>query len=65
MMLRLQEQGYHTLTQFGGRAFTYISNFVMQTAIKVGKRLDVGGGIVNIKNIALLSNNLVIPTTER
>ena len=35
MMLRLQEQGYHTLAQFGGRAFTYISNFVMQTAIRV------------------------------
>ena len=35
MMLRCQEQGYKSLAQFGGRAFTYVSNFVMQTAIKV------------------------------
>merc|ERR1719412_278833 len=44
MMLRLQEQGYRSLTQFGGRAFTYLSNFVMQTAIRGG-----GGLVTQLK----------------
>ena len=39
MMLRVQEQGYKSLAQFGGRAFTYVSNFVMQTAIKVRTKI--------------------------
>ena len=39
MMLRCQEQGYKSLAQFGGRAFTYVSNFVMQTAIKVRTKI--------------------------
>ena len=53
MMLRFQEQGYHTLAQFGGRAFNYVSNFVMQTAIKVSTErnfLGVGVGDLRFTN---------------
>jgi len=33
-MQRLRMQGYDSFTYYGTRAFTYISNFVMQTAIR-------------------------------
>jgi hypothetical protein len=35
MILRLQEQGYNTVTRLAGRAFRAVSDFVMQTAIRV------------------------------
>ena len=38
MILRMQEQGYNTVTRMAGRAFTYVSDFVMQTAIRVSLR---------------------------
>ncbi len=38
MILRMQEQGYNTVTRMAGRAFTYVSDFVMQTAIRVSPR---------------------------
>ena len=38
MILRLQEQGYNTVTRLAGRAFRSVSDFVMQTAIRVGFR---------------------------
>ena len=51
MMLRVQEQGYKSLAQFGGRAFTYVSNFVMQTAIKVRTKTWCNiPGVGNIKD---------------
>lgn len=37
MMLKLQEQGYNTVTKLAVRAFNYVSDFVMQTAIRVQK----------------------------
>lgn len=35
MITRLQEQGYNTAIRLGSRAFQYVTNAVMQTAIKV------------------------------
>ena len=35
MILRLQEQGYNTVTKLAVKAFNYASNMVMQTAIRV------------------------------
>ena len=35
MIQRLQEQGYNTVTKLAVRAFNYVSNMVMQTAIRV------------------------------
>jgi hypothetical protein len=37
MITRLQEQGYNTALRLGSRAFQYVTNVVMQTAIKVNK----------------------------
>ena len=56
MMLRLQDQGYHTLAQFGGRAFNYISNFVMQTAIKVSTEVGTFGDGINSQKCILCSD---------
>jgi len=41
MILRLQEQGYNTVTKLAVKAFNYASNMVMQTAIRGG------GGLVH------------------
>lgn len=35
MILKLQEQGYNTVTKLAVRGFNYVSNLVMQTAIRV------------------------------
>ena len=35
MICRLQEQGYNTVTKLAVKGFNYISNMVMQTAIRV------------------------------
>ena len=35
MIVRMQEQGYNTALRFGSRALQYVTNLVMQTAIKV------------------------------
>ncbi len=35
MILRLQEQGYNTVTKLAVKAFNYASNMIMQTAIRV------------------------------
>ncbi len=40
MILRMQEQGYNTVTRMAGRAFNYVSDFVMQTAIRVSARMS-------------------------
>ena len=53
MMLRVQEQGYKSLAQFGGRAFTYVSNFVMQTAIKVRTKHNASNMVMVISNLLL------------
>ena len=36
---RLREQSYNAAIKFGSRAFQYVTNIVMQTAIKVINRL--------------------------
>merc|ERR1719323_1339119 len=41
MIQRLQEQGYNTVTKLAVQAFNYVSNVVMQTAIRGG------GGLVH------------------
>jgi hypothetical protein len=38
MILRLQEQGYNTVTKLAINGFNYVSNMVMQTAIRVRKK---------------------------
>ena len=35
LILKLQEQGYNTVTKLAVKAFNYVSNVVMQTAIRV------------------------------
>lgn len=35
MILKLQEQGYNTVTKLAVRAFHYTSDLIMQTAIRV------------------------------
>ena len=35
MILRMQEQGYNTVTKLAVKGFNYASNMVMQTAIRV------------------------------
>lgn len=37
MIVRLQEQGYNTAVRFSSQALQYVTNLVMQTAIKVSK----------------------------
>ena len=39
MICRLQEQGYNTVTKLAVKGFNYISNMVMQTAIRVSSDL--------------------------
>ena len=41
MILRLQEQGYNTVTKLAVKAFNYASNMIMQTAIRVSERLSI------------------------
>merc|ERR1719412_2311756 len=41
LILKLQEQGYNTVTKLAVKAFNYVSNVVMQTAIRGG------GGLVH------------------
>ena len=60
MMLRLQEQGYRSLTQFGGRAFTYLSNFVMQTAIRVSIGLISNEGLVFFSFLTLHNHIAIV-----
>ena len=57
MMLRVQEQGYKSLAQFGGRAFTYVSNFVMQTAIKVRTKHNASNMVMVISNLISIVSN--------
>ena len=54
MMLRVQEQGYKSLAQFGGRAFTYVSNFVMQTAIKVRTKYNASNMVMVISKLIFI-----------
>ena len=37
MILKLQEQGYNTVTKLAVKAFNNVSNIVMQTAIRVSQ----------------------------
>ena len=39
-ILKLQEQGYNTVTKLAIQAFNYVSNVVMQTAIRVSHPND-------------------------
>ena len=53
MIQRLQEQGYNTVTKLAVRAFNYVSNMVMQTAIRV--RIYVNLRLLSIDfNVGLL-----------
>ena len=41
-MQRMRIQGYDSVTFYGTRAFSYVSNLVMQTAIRVKKHCTFG-----------------------
>ena len=44
-MQRMRIQGYDSVTYYGTRAFSYVSNLVMQTAIRVIKPLCIWHGL--------------------
>jgi hypothetical protein len=35
MLVRVQDQGYRSAVQLGSKAFNYVTNVIMQTAIRV------------------------------
>lgn len=63
MINRLQEQGYNSAVRFGSRAFQYVTNLVMQTAIKVRNcgQGECCGLVVTVWSLCM-PQSLIAPT---
>ena len=57
MICKLQEQGYNTVTRLAVKAFNYISNMVMQTAIRVSLTFYIWCGLFLI-DLRIASHDL-------